>query len=82
MDFKNYYIYEDTRVLGSISKTGVCVSGGGMFMCVFFGCWGVCGGVGVWVCVCGCYKAILPDFSPFSDFDLFKYRPNHKCYGD
>ena len=46
-------------------------------MCVFSLCVGVCG-VGVGVCGV-CYKAILPNFSPFSDFDLFKY--NHKCYG-
>ena len=27
MDFQPYYIYEDIRVLGSISKTSVCVCG-------------------------------------------------------
>ena len=27
MDFKNHYIYEDTRVLGSISNSRVCVWG-------------------------------------------------------
>ena len=56
----------------------VCVCVGGVCVCVFSLCVGVCGGC-VWVGVCGvCYKAILPDFSPFSDFDLFK--DNHKCY--
>ena len=45
MDFKPHYIYEDTRVLGSISKASrcVCVGGGGRG--------GVWGGVGVCVCV-------------------------------
>ena len=42
MDFKYYYIFEDTRVLESIcnSRVTVCVCGGGE-------------GWGVWVCVWG-----------------------------
>ena len=49
MDFQPYLIYEDIRVLGSISKAsrGVCV-------CVCVGV-DVCGWVGWWVvCVCVC----------------------------
>ena len=42
MDFQPYLIYEDIRVLGSISKASRCV----------------CGGVGVCVCVCVCVSSI------------------------
>ena len=45
MDFMFYYIFEDTRVFGSISNSEGCVWGGGV--CV----WRVCVG-GVCVCVC------------------------------
>ena len=36
MDFKPYYIYDDTRVLGSISKASRCVCGFFFFVVVLF----------------------------------------------
>ena len=57
MDFQPYLIYEDIRVLGSISKASrgvcvcVCVCVGGVGMCLGWGGGGVC--VCVCMCVCG-----------------------------
>ena len=55
MDFQPYLIYEDIRVLGSISKARGCVCvcrGGWGEVCEGSVCRGVWGGCEVGVCVC------------------------------